>query len=98
MKWNFPYTATGNKTAHFCKLRRKYIIDNYTADNLPLVGWFKYCSCCERITSSNMNFLHHNSIVLIPLCRQCKFNLKCKKNLKTHCENEITGIRFQLKY
>lgn len=91
-----PYYASGKNVAYFCNFRKKYIIDNYRSNNLPLVGWFKYCSFCDCVTSSKINFLHQKSkIVIIPACVYCIRREKRNRSLRESCIEILSDITFK---
>ena len=90
---NVPYYAKGDNTAYYCRQRDAYILDNYKAKNLPLVGWIKYCTGCSTITRSKVVFPYRNENIIIPICHHCK-KKKSRNKLYLHCIQVIRNIYF----
>jgi hypothetical protein len=72
---SIPYVATNSNNAYYCKIRKCYIIDNYENKSLPLRGWFKYCTICNKICGQSLiySFIENNIYydLQVPLCSNC---------------------------
>ena len=97
-KTNIPYIAQNSKNAYFCSVRKLYIIDDYKNNSLPLRGWFKYCTLCDKICGQHMIYSFEESEISydiqVPLCSYCS-SVNSNKVLAEVSEVKIDEI---LKY
>lgn len=92
-----PYTAVDNRKAYFCEVREYFILDNYINSSLPLVGWFKMCSKCSKITGEFDLFEYSKNIFInIPLC-YCCFDKLSNTELYNLFHRETKNISFDTK-
>ena len=90
-----PYTARNTKLAWWCGVRRAYVLDNYVANTLPLVGWLKQCNVCELVSGHHATYTDHRQRTIhVALCRHCHARFVQQGMLEYVCEDLVRNVRF----